>query len=283
MAEVLRWSQTVIELTDGDPAKGNLVFGSPFAVALASRGTAQAVLGRAGWREDYDRALAMAPGAGPMSHGSVIGFAYGFAIPAGVLLADDASLRDTEEAVEIIERSSEDFALGFARLGLAMALVHRESPAERERGLAVLGQIRDMCLHRRFYQMSSLDVFTARERARCGDRDGAIPQMCAAIDDLFRSGQVLYCFAPTNVLVETLLERGANGDVIDAEAAIARLAAAQGDEGPVGCDIWLLRMRALLARSRGDDSAYLDYRDRYRVMATSLGYEGHIAWAEAMS
>jgi hypothetical protein len=47
-------------------------------------------------------------------------------------------------------------------------------------------------------------------------------------------------------------------------------------------DIWLLRLRALLARARGDDTTYRDYRDRYRDMATSLGFEGHIAWAEAM-
>ena len=35
MAEALRWSQTVIDLADGDPTKGNFVFGSPLAVALA--------------------------------------------------------------------------------------------------------------------------------------------------------------------------------------------------------------------------------------------------------
>jgi hypothetical protein len=28
--------------------------------------------------------------------------------------------------------------------------------------------------------------------------------------------------------------------------------------------------------------AYADFRDRYRDMAKKLGYEGHIAWAEAM-
>ena len=48
-------------------------------------------------------------------------------------------------------------------------------------------------------------------------------------------------------------------------------------------DIWLLRLRALLARAQGDEDAYRDYRDRYRDMATTLGFEGHIAWAEAMS
>ena len=48
-------------------------------------------------------------------------------------------------------------------------------------------------------------------------------------------------------------------------------------------EIWLLRLRALLvARARGDETAYRDNRDRYRAMATSLDYEGHMKWAEAM-
>jgi adenylate cyclase len=37
-----------------------------------------------------------------------------------------------------------------------------------------------------------------------------------------------------------------------------------------------------LARGHGDDTAYRDYRDRYRELATSLGYEGHMKWAEML-
>jgi hypothetical protein len=48
-------------------------------------------------------------------------------------------------------------------------------------------------------------------------------------------------------------------------------------------DIWVLRLRALLARARGDDDAYRTLVNRYRSMAESLGFEGHIAWAEAMT
>jgi hypothetical protein len=44
----------------------------------------------------------------------------------------------------------------------------------------------------------------------------------------------------------------------------------------------LLRLRALLARAHGDATAYAQFRDRYRDMARTLGFEGHIAWAEAM-
>jgi hypothetical protein len=82
--------------------------------------------------------------------------------------------------------------------------------------------------------------------------------------------------------VETLLDRGADGDVAEAEAAIDRLAAAPADDGVAPRDIWLLRLHALLARARGDAAAYAHFWDRYRDMATSLGFEGHIAWAEAM-
>jgi hypothetical protein len=84
------------------------------------------------------------------------------------------------------------------------------------------------------------------------------------------------------VLVETLLDRGADGDVAEAEAATERLAAAPADEGLVMREIWLLRSRALLARAHGDKAGYRDYRDRYRAMAISLGFDGHMIWAEAL-
>jgi hypothetical protein len=107
--------------------------------------------------------------------------------------------------------------------------------------------------------------------------------MRAAVDHLFREGRLLaWGVAAPGVLVETLLDRGANADVAEAEAAIERLATASADEGLVIRDIWLLRLRALLARARGDDAAYADFRDRYRDMAKTLGFEGHIAWVEAM-
>ena len=67
--------------------------------------------------------------------------------------------------------------------------------------------------------------------------------------------------------METLLDRGADDDVAEAEAAIERLAVEPVDEGLVTREIWLLRLRALMARALGDETAYRDYRDRYRAMA----------------
>ena len=81
--------------------------------------------------------------------------------------------------------------------------------------------------------------------------------------------------------METLLDRADESDVGEAKAAIDRLARLSGDDYLL-CDIWLLRLRALLARAHGDAAAYADLRDCYRDMAKTLGYEGHPAWAEAM-
>ena len=105
-----------------------------------------------------------------------------------------------------------------------------------------------------------------------------------AADHLARGGQLLsWGIVATGVLVETLLDRGAKRDVAEAEAAIERLAAAPPNEVLAIREIWLQRLRALLARAQGDEDGYRDYRDRYRDMARTLGFEGHIAWAEAMT
>ena len=107
--------------------------------------------------------------------------------------------------------------------------------------------------------------------------------MSSAADHLFREGQLLFWGVPaTGVLVETLLDRGSQGDVAEAEAAIERLATAPAEEGLAMREIWLLRLRALLARAHGDDARYRDYQDGYRNTAKTLEFEGHIVWAEAM-
>ena len=67
-SDVLRWSQRVIDLADGDPSKGNFIIGSPLALAFTTRGTARWCLGRPGWRDD----LAARPGHGPQRRPDVL-------------------------------------------------------------------------------------------------------------------------------------------------------------------------------------------------------------------
>ena len=283
-SDVLRWSQRVIDLADGDASKGNFIIGSPLAVAFTTRAVARYCQGRPGWRDDLGHGLDMARRADPMSLATVIGWIYYPGIVNGVLAADDRAVREIEDALRIAERSGDDFALAFTRLTLGVALVHRDNAAERERGHELLAEVNDVFLHRRYIlcELPIVNVYVARERARRGDRDDATPLMRAAVDDLVREGELLASgILATGVLVETLLDRGAENDVAEAQAAIDRLATAPGD-GDLAREIWLLRLRALLARAHGDAGTYAHLRDRYRDMARTLGFEGHIAWAEAM-
>ena len=273
MCDVLRWSQRVIDLADGDPSKGNFVFGSPLAVAFTTRAIARYCLGRPGWRDDLRHGLAMARSADPMSYATVIGFVYWPAIPGGVLAADDRVVREIEDALRIAERSGDDLALVLARMTLGVALVHRHTDAERDRGQKILAEVSEVFLRggHNLGELPIVNVYLARERARRGDRDDAIPLMRAAVDHLFREGQLPGWGIPaTGVLVETLLDRGADGDVAEAEAAIERLAAAPADEGLAMREIWLLR----LARSAGAGS-----RRRHRLprLSGSLPRDGDIA------
>ncbi len=284
--DVLRWSQRAIDLADGDPSKGNFMMGSPLALAFTTRALGRYCLGRPGWPDDLRHGVAMARSADPLSYALVVGYVYLPGIPLGVLAADDRAMREIENALRIAERSSDDMAsLVYAQVIPGLALVHRNTDAERDRGQKLLEDASDVIL-RRGHNLSELrliNVYLARESARPGDRGEAIPLMRTAVDQLIREGQLLSWGIPaTGVLVETLLVRGTEADVAEAEAAIERLAAAPGDDGLVIRDIWLLRLRALLARARGDDIAHKEFAARYLEMAKSLGFEGHIAWAEAM-
>ena len=192
---------------------------------------------------------------------------------------------EIEDALKIAERSGDDLALAFARLTLGIALVHGHTDEERDRGQSLLAEVSDVFVRggHNLCDLPIVNVYLARERARRGDRDTAIPLMRAATDHLFRSGQLLGWGIPaTGVLVETLLDRGNDDDLAETGAAIERLADATADRVVIR-DVTLLRLRALLASARGDATTYRACRDRYRAMATSLGFEGHMDWAKAMA
>jgi hypothetical protein len=99
--------------------------------------------------------------------------------------------------------------------------------------------------------------------------------------ELHRERRVGWAVGVTDVLVQTLLGRGTEVDLAEAREAIDQLAELS-DDGSAIQEITLLRLRTLLARAEGDDVAHRDLAIRYRAMAHSLGFEGHIDWAEAM-
>jgi hypothetical protein len=137
---------------------------------LMSRAIARYCRGCPGWRDDLRRGLAMACSAEPLTYVMVVGYAYFVGIPYGVLRPDDRALRESEEALRIAERSGDDFAVAVARMTLGVALVHRQTAAERDRGHKLLAEVSDAFL-RGGYALGELplvNAYLARERARRG-------------------------------------------------------------------------------------------------------------------
>ncbi|MGH3561871.1 MAG: hypothetical protein ACRDTN_08750 [Mycobacterium sp.] len=199
-------------------------------------------------------------------------------------MVDHGVRREIDEALSIAERSADDMTLGFAMFALSAALLHQDSP-EIERALELLEQLRAMCVQGRFYssEIPSIDIWIGVSLDRRGDRDRAIRLVRGAVNDVFDAGQLAYFVAGTGVLAEMLLDRGGSDDLDEVQAAIDRLAAAPLGDEYVLRDLILLRLPALLARAHGDEVGYRDFAARYRKMATDLGFEGHMALAEAMT
>lgn len=284
--DVLRWAQRAIELADGDPSKGNFLFGCPLAIALATRAFGRYGLGLPGWYDDLRESLAMARASDPFSYATAAAYVYFPGLVLGALAPRDHALAEIGEATDLAERTGDDMAVAFGRVIMGLALTQRDSESDRVRGRAMLADAGEAFKnrHHNVSELRLLRVYEACEAARRDERDAALSRIRATLDQMIREGQLLSWGMPTtHVLVETLLGRGGGDDVAEAEAAVERLAAAPFDGGLPIRDIWVLRLRATLARAHGEDAAFRELATRYREMAETLGLQGHVAWAEALS
>ena len=257
--EAYRFAQWCIDLVGDDPVKGgNAIIGSPLAVALLYRGLAGCSLGRHDWRNDMRTGIAMQRSVD--AHGVMlpvlITVAYARGILTGALLADDDAVRETAEAVRIAEERGDDVALELAHLAQGLVFSRRATAADRDVALEVLRRARDAQVRQRNLVYATMaDIRIAELTAEAGEVQGAIESARSIVDRLFENGEMFLRGAATAALVETLLRRGSDTDVQEAEAAIERLAAVPTDPGFVLNEMPLLRLRALLARARGDEAA----------------------------
>ena len=282
--EILRWSQTVIELAAGDQRLGaGFGIGSPLAIAIAFRGIARFWFGLDGWHRDFDDAIKIARDSDPSTFALVIAWTFTSVI-YGVIQPDDSTLRPFEEAMLRAEELGNDFARAGAHFALSTALLYRDKAADRRSGMDMMTHARDVGLPEHAPSLIPVaHVWIAREIAAGGDRDQAISMMREAVNELHQAERIGWDVCSTHVFVETLLERGDDCDLAEAQIEIDRMANAQTDPGSAMRDITLLRLRALMARAKGDNADYEDLVNHYRAMAESLGFEGHTAWAEAMA
>ncbi len=282
MSEALRLADRLIDLADGDPTKGNLIFGSPLSTAIAMRGHIKMCLGMKGWLDDAAAAIEMAAPLDPTSYVFALLWKYVASIPFGALPPDATAMRQTAEALRIAESSTDDFILGMGRLGRGLVLVSRDGP-HREAGLDLFTQAREMAVAVRFSlsALAIVDPEFAIEKARAGDLDGAIAMVRAVVDGAYESGDMIWRGRATDVLVQLLIRRGSVADLRDAQAEIDRLAAVPTDPGFVLHELPLLRCRALLARAHGDEKSFRNFLQRHREKAAAVGFDALTATAAA--
>jgi adenylate cyclase len=281
-AASLQLAQRVIDSAHGDPAMGDLIVGSPLALALAMRGSVRSCLGHPGWKDDLNEAVAMARAYDPFSRALTVMF-RALPIGYGALLPDAAALRETAEVLDVAQRSGDDFTLANAQLARGALLVQQDG-GDRGHGFDLLAAVRRAALQQRF-TVSAMwfeDTLIAKEKCRSGDIDDAIELSRSVVDGLLEAGNMIWSGLATSTLVDLLLQRAAQGDHDEAQAAIDRLATVPTEPDFILHALPLLRLRALLAQANGDHETYRDYRDRYRAMAASVGFEGHTKWAEEM-
>ena len=282
IAEALRLAERVIELADGDTTKGSFFFESPLAWGITLRGLARCSLGDPGWREDLHAGLAMARAVGGITQSAVT--TYGYAVPVlnRALVPDASIVRDTLVALENAERFGDNVSLAWARVARGTILTSL-GDADQDAGFELLQKGREQARgHGDLLNATTADVATAQYKARIGDIDGAIETSRTILAHLFDTGEMLFRAPATTVLVESLVRRGIETDLQEAQAAIDQLAAVPTEPGFVLYEVALGRLRALLARAHGDEAAYRDLVSRYRAMAIAHGFEGHVAMAEAM-
>ena len=281
LAESLRLAQRTIDLADNDPGKGNLIVGSPLGAAMTIKGLVRACLGENGWREDVDTGVEIARATDTTTWAIMMVFKYGWLV-TDVLPADKATLDETADLLTIADRSGDDFSVWSAKYSRGLALVHQEGP-ERDEGFAMLRMARDAALQERF-SMIAVEVFDieiAREKLRTGDIEGAIDLSRSTVEAEITNGEATFLPAAVAVLVEALLRRGADADLQEAEAAVASLATV-ANSGYQLYDLFLHRLRALLARACGDEARFRGFVDSYREMAEALDIKRHIAIANEM-
>ncbi|OBF80701.1 cyclase [Mycobacterium sp. 852002-51163_SCH5372311] len=280
--ELLRWCELIIDWASGDASQDNVVAGSPLALALAFRGFARWWHGRTGWREDLQVSQAMARSADPATLGLVTAWNYGLPSIGGVSAIDNAALNELENALQVAEACGNNYAAGSIKYTLGPVLWLRGGATDRQRGRELLARARDMSLTDQFprSELALIDLFQGYDRALEGDYDNALPRMRKSIDELSNRHQFVYQVGALPLLVQTLLRRGFPGDLAEAEALVQRLAAIPGAEW-VARDIMVLRLRTLLAHARSEDG-YRELRDRYRALAASLGFDGHMQWASEL-
>ncbi|GAY17300.1 cyclase [Mycobacterium sp. shizuoka-1] len=282
--EAMRLAQHAIDTADGDVTIAEVVTGSvPLAQATVLRGLARCCLGRRGWRADLDAANELARHGDSATQVIVLCYPLGMLLLNGALRADDALTAAAHRAWRTAEQLSDDFSLSMAGFAYSAASLAQTGHADIA-GAGLLENVIEATERQgNLFGLLTAQIALARYQTEVGALDAAITLSRTLVEDTFGAGEMVLRGPAVAAVVEALLQRGTDDDVCEARSLVDRLTAAPTEPGFVLFDLPLLRLRALLARSDGDDAGYRAFRDQYRSAAKKLDFQGHLALADAMA
>jgi adenylate cyclase len=284
LADLSELVQQMLELADGDPLRGGAVIESPLTLALWFRALTAMCRGAKGWQAEMMSAAEMVREFTPLGEPDVMFWKYGFGVLAGAVRPDAAAIAHTADILAAANQRGDDHLVSSATFSHGFVLAQQPQPI-RARGMKLLADVRASNFSRRGFAVVAplIDTEFAKEKALQGNIDEAIDELRT----LAEREVGLNAFGPfgraAELVVELLLQRDGPQDLAAAQEVIDLVAAVPTEPGIVIYEVALLRLRALVAQARGDEAEYRQYRDRYRAMANEIGYEGHIAIADAMT
>ena len=282
MIEALRLADRLIDLADGDPTKGNLIFGSPLSTAIAMRGHVKMCLGIRDWQTTPPRQsrwllLSTRRVTFSRSCGSTSPpYRSGRCRPTRPPCA-----RRPRRCASPSVPAKTSFSEWAGSAGASFWLVATARNGRRASTCSPKPATPRLAERFSLSALTIVEPEFALEKARTGDLDGGIEMVRAVVDDAYDSGDMIWRGRATEVLVKLLVRRGSVGDQDEAQAAIDRLAAVPTDPGFVLHELPLLRSRALLSLARGDEDSYRDFLEQHRARAAAAGFDALVAAADA--
>ena len=227
----LRLAHRVTELAHGQATMGNLVIGSPLSFGLAYSAFAETMLGTPGFTDTFDAAIATARPVDTTCFATATMYKH-CCIALGAIPADDAAADTAHEALTMAEQSGDKLALGCGLLARGIVMFHRGG-SDIALGCDLLAKAREVGLSVHQSIVRIADIHFAMRKLRTGDVYGAIELARNLIEALRASGDGIWLGKATTILVDALLERGTDSDLMEAEAAVDRLAATKVNPGYV--------------------------------------------------
>lgn len=281
--EAIRVCEQMITLAGDDATLGEIVLGSPLAMAYALRGAARAWQAIPGWRGDVTFALSATAHMTDVSTRTLVYLYVSFLGITNDAMGPEDLIDGARSALEAAERSGDDFDLASARFAVGVCEL-RSPTSDRAAAVELLTAVIDAAAAGRCSLVlgSAAEVELAADSLTRGDARGAQRAILTVFEWMEESGEALLWGPATRVLVDALLYSGGTANLPRVEELVSRLAHVSAQHGLVLNELYVVRLKAVVARARGDESSYCDYRNRYRAIAERLGFTGHIAAAAAM-